>query len=170
MIDGTRKKLREAEFFLTRLEEEERRIVKGHGETSDFYLSAFLSAARCVTLKLQFEAKPQYDAWFPSWFAALSDDDRVLMRFHNEQRRLTVHEDGPAVSISTESLPAWRLQAEMEAGGGSFDFWSGVPGTPPLEVEKRSLAFDTEPATASCRRYLHLLQQLIRDFDAQIVV
>lgn len=53
MFENTCKKLREAEFFYAALVSEEGKILKVHGEVGDFYLSAFLSAARSVTFCFQ---------------------------------------------------------------------------------------------------------------------
>ena len=49
MIEATQKKLREARFFLSYLETENRRAVRNEPEAFDYFMSAFVSAARSVT-------------------------------------------------------------------------------------------------------------------------
>jgi hypothetical protein len=68
-----RDKLREAQFFLDKL------IERGEtGAEFRYYLSAFSSAARSVTLVLQAELRPKYGDEFSSWYdghrKALGDD------------------------------------------------------------------------------------------------
>ena len=60
-IPKTLKKLREARFFLAKMTKDSR-STKLAGEDFDFYLSAFLSAGRSVTLVLQVEQQDLYDA------------------------------------------------------------------------------------------------------------
>jgi hypothetical protein len=166
-IDLTRKKLREAEFFFALLAGEQAAIMKTHGESGEYYLSAFLNAARAVTFRMQYEAKAAYDAWFPGWKGLLSDDDRALLNFHNEQRRLSVHEGGPDTISITEVIPAWMLTAEMGRRGGVFEVFHMI-GTPPPTVQRNYMGFrglEQERVVESCEKYLALLQRLIRDFD-----
>jgi hypothetical protein len=47
-IDRTEKKVREAEFFLGKMREEEQKTAGGNQEPFEFYLSAFLSGAAIV--------------------------------------------------------------------------------------------------------------------------
>ena len=76
-MERTLKKLREAEFFYSAMNAEAARIMKPDPEAIEFYLSAFVTAARTVTLALQKEHKAQYDEWFPNWWAtALTDSER----------------------------------------------------------------------------------------------
>jgi hypothetical protein len=67
-LSETERKLREARFFLGCMKSEERkRAAVPQPEAFDFYLSAFLSAGRSVTLVLQKEAgggEEHYRPWF----------------------------------------------------------------------------------------------------------
>ncbi len=56
MIEAAQKKLREAWFFLSHLETENRRAVRNEPEAFDHFMSAFVSAARSVTFALQVES------------------------------------------------------------------------------------------------------------------
>ena len=60
MIEATQKKLGEAQFFFYRLLNEAQKPVRSEPEIFEFYLSAFLSAARSVTFVLQYEEKTKY--------------------------------------------------------------------------------------------------------------
>ena len=53
MIEATLKKLREAKFFLSLLNRESQKTVRNGPESFEFYLNAFLSAARSVTFALR---------------------------------------------------------------------------------------------------------------------
>ena len=59
-VPMTRRKLAEAKFFLAHLEEQTRKMQQ-NWEAFGFYLSAFLSAGRSVTLVLQSEDKEGWE-------------------------------------------------------------------------------------------------------------
>ena len=63
-LEATRLKLAEAKFFYRKLAQAHKRLISEEPGSFGFYLSAFLSAARSVTLVLQAERKAQYDMWF----------------------------------------------------------------------------------------------------------
>lgn len=62
MIAATQKKLREARFFLGFLRRRDR-VTPPEREEFEFYLSAFLSAARSVTFALENEEAAKYKEW-----------------------------------------------------------------------------------------------------------
>jgi hypothetical protein len=86
MIERTHKKLREARSFFGHLSHETRQFSQNESEVFDWYLSAFLSAARSVTFVLQVEDKKHYDAWYPNWKNNLNNEDRALWEKMNEWR------------------------------------------------------------------------------------
>ena len=55
MIEATQKKLREARFFVRLLNQVSQEAVRNEPEAFEFYLSAFLLAARSTTFALQYE-------------------------------------------------------------------------------------------------------------------
>jgi hypothetical protein len=63
------KKLEEAEFFLSLMCGEERREI-GNRDWFDFFLSAFLSAARTVDYRLRHERAAIYRDWRAAWNAS----------------------------------------------------------------------------------------------------
>jgi hypothetical protein len=86
MIEATQKKLRETQFFLRLLFNADQEVVRTEPEAFEFYLNAFLSAARSVTFALQYEERDKYEEWFPDWGNNLSEEDRQLLDFLKKQR------------------------------------------------------------------------------------
>lgn len=64
MLDDTRTKLREAEFFLRQLANVHSAILRIEPEASAFYLSAFLTAGRSVGDYIEAEGGDDYRAWW----------------------------------------------------------------------------------------------------------
>lgn len=96
MYPVTERKLREARFFLRKLQEKAQTVV-GDPEEFGFFLSALLSAGRSVTFALQVENKDGYDAWFPVWLEKQNQEDQDLFKFMNNQRVKEVHQGGADV-------------------------------------------------------------------------
>ena len=171
-MERTLKKLREAEFFYVAMSAEAERIMKPHPEALDFYLSAFVSAARSVTLALQKEHKSQYDAWFPNWWVErLSDTERKRLEFFKGQRNSTLKEGAMATRGAVEVIPLWKLQQELELAGGSLQVW-GTPGAPPPNTTERlALEFD-DPVGGSvvnvCGEQLAVLRRLVTEFQEYV--
>jgi len=141
-ISQTYRKLREAQFFYRCLYECKDRayLLVEDAEEFDFYVSAFLSAGRSVTFVLQAEHKELYDAWFDQWLTKLDRSDRELMDFMNTRRVAELHQKG------LDLYTTITIDAEMqETGIGKF-FGRG------------------HEVWATCRRYLTLLEELVREF------
>lgn len=169
-IPNTQRKLREAQFFLSHLSKAGR-SPELDSEVFDYYLSAFLSAGRSVTLFLQCEQKASYDSWFPNWFKALSEDERKLLRFSNDQRVAAVHTHGAETQSAIEMVPLIRFETEYRPNNISWmvSGWFDSPGAPPTEMEIMVYHFEMdgkkEKAVDVCSRYLVLLEKLVRGFD-----
>jgi hypothetical protein len=67
MIEKTKMKLEEAQFFYRRLNECRKQPLASEPNAFRFFLSAFMQAARIVPWRLQIEEKQKYDAWRPTW-------------------------------------------------------------------------------------------------------
>jgi hypothetical protein len=91
-IEGVEKKLREGRFFLNKMIEHERRAF-GEKEPFDFYLSAFLSAARTVDYRLRHEQAAIYPAWRTAWDSR-NQADQGLIKFMVDDRNVEVHASG----------------------------------------------------------------------------
>ena len=81
-IPKIQKKLCEAKFFLNHMMQSARSTRLDH-EHLEFYLSAFLSAARSVT---DFFEKRNQEAWWSQWRANRSPDDLQLLNQMTKQR------------------------------------------------------------------------------------
>lgn len=120
-------KVAEARFFFNRQKEENKKPFRDEPEAFGCFLSAFLSAARSVTLVLQTEAKETYDDVFPRWYEALSNEDRELLEYMKGQRNLDIHKLGAEITIReklipAETIPGFRFFAPpLAALGGRGD-------------------------------------------------
>ena len=101
------KKLREARFFFNHMRQSagSTRLDQEH-EHFEFYLSAFLSAARSVTSFFEHNQK----AWWSQWRANMSPDDRQLLNRMRTQRDNEVHEEGADVAHRIEEVPLSKIE------------------------------------------------------------
>lgn len=168
MIEATRKKLRETQFFLRLLGDEGRRIVSNEPEAFQFFLSAFLSAARSVTFALQSEEKAKYDVWFPTWLNQLTDEERDLLNFLRDERNREQKQGGAKVGLSYEFVSICELASDSPGRPVYTFVWAGPPGTPPPRVDRRKYEFNFgrghEDVVTLCRKYATLLGRVVEDF------
>ncbi len=102
-LAAAEKKLREARFFLERMREQET-LASGEKEPFDFYLSAFLNAARTVQYRLVHEAARagvSYKRWRERWDSGHQLPAAVI-RFFVRDRDLELHERGSARAVTYE--------------------------------------------------------------------
>lgn len=167
-IPQTYRKHAEAKFFLAHMEERTRRpdLSKQNWEVFGYYLSAFLSAGRSVTLVLKKEAKQRYDATFPGWWDALSGEDRSLLRFMNAQRVGEVHLLGAEARRDTGLAPITEIRSQRVGRPRHVAMMWWISDAPPPKVGVLAPKFeiDGQPADVmvKCRRYVELLEELIR--------
>jgi hypothetical protein len=167
-IDRVEKKLREARFFLTKMREHER-MAFSDKEPFDFYLSAFLSAARTVDYRLRHEKAGIYTSWRTIWDASLAVTEKNLIKFLVDDRNDEVHASGSSRVVKTEN---------RELGPGTHSFASGtievtggVVGSPPsatIKTPTYNFTIDgaERKATDACDEYLSLLEQMVAKFKA----
>lgn len=164
-IPETERKLDEARHFLGQL-----RGPMDHA-TQHHNLSAFLNAASSVRWVLQKEAKAEYDAWQPGWFATLSDGDRGLLKTMTTQRNLETKEDGATVSVTTSTRVVWQPKDSGRATPLVAQLLAfGFYGEPvPVEAETLILKLNGEPHEIHglCARYVTLLEHLVADFKSK---
>jgi len=171
MIEATKKKHREAGFFLQRLVEQEHRLYRPEPEARDYYLSAFLSAARSVGDFIVAEEKERYSNWFAQRKLSLTNEEQELLKITKNQRNQSVHDRGAKVQSNVTLVPMHELQREMQEKGGSLEIHpGGVPGDPlPMpQVEKTILSFSERPdsnVSDVCRRYFELLTRLLSEYE-----
>lgn len=164
----TRKKLREAKFFLGELSNRDGDTRLDKKEEFGYFVSAFLSAANSVQNLLNIEnfgaLKPQRKAWL----ASLDDDVQAIVNFMFNERRRAVHRGRDAARQVVQHVPVRRAMAMSGAAQFSTVItpWAGAQGatigvaTYTLDVGGRQL-----PATDVCTRYLVALEQLVARFE-----
>jgi hypothetical protein len=168
-IEGIEKKLREAEFFLNKMRRHER-MAFNDKEPFDFYLSAFLSAARTVDYRLRHEQAAVYPTWRTTWDATLTQAQHSLIKFMVDDRNVEVHESGSSRVTKTEN---------RELGPGTHSFASGTmdvigpPGIAPLAIiQTPAYHFTIEGTernvTDACEEYLALLQRMVAMFKTDL--
>jgi|SRR3990172_1975455 len=168
MIEATQRKLREAQFFLRHLIEEGNRSVRDDPDAFGHYLSALLSAARSVTFALQFEEKEKYDAWFSTWSAGRTPEERELLIFLRDQRNNEQKRGGAEVLVTWDYVPFSRAPASDRSHPAYGFHWFGPPGTlaPLVGIPVHSFeSVSGDPAVVvKCRQYVEVLSQLVGDF------
>jgi hypothetical protein len=157
------KKLREAHFFLAKMTDREQKAFGDH-EEFDFYLSAFLSAARSVDYRLRYEQKKAYKIFYGNWENALSPDEKRLMKFMADDRKIEVHQSGSARVQKERRILVYDTYQDKS---GSVTV-SAPPGTPPAVIAKPTFFFSVNGLQMSvldyCRQYIKLLERLVREY------
>jgi hypothetical protein len=165
------KKIAEAHFFLGKMTEQEPRII-GDKEPFDYYLSAFLNAARTVDYRLRHEQGATYTPWRKAWDARLAPEQCGLMKFINDDRNVEVHESGSNRNVAQEGVKFGIGTHRIDGGVLTID---GIP-TPLSGMESADVCYrptysfiidGTErKVTAACATYLALLQRMVAQFEA----
>jgi hypothetical protein len=167
--NDVKKKVREAAFFLSKIQEQSR-VAFGDHEPFDYYLSAFLSAARSVDYRLRHGHGTKYTAFRENiWNPRLALSEQRLLKFMTDDRNLEVHEAGSGRVQGEVRIP---IRGRYEDGSGSSITAFGPPGVPPAEVIKPTYTFDLDghhaPVVESCSEYLRLLERLVEEFARYI--
>lgn len=163
-----RSKLDEAAFFLAHLEAADARIVRDEPRAPSFYLSAYLAAARSVSDRARVAFGAWYAEWWTGYIAGLTDDERSLLQFTNEQRIRVIHKRGADASPVPETVSIFELARE---GHQVFVNVGGPLGVPVPTVERSSLRFNEFPGesvAAVCRRYLALLVKIADALEVDV--
>ena len=96
---STEIKLGEAEFFLNEMKNnlQNTRILS-------YYVSAFVSAARSVTLFMQkeYSRTPGFDEWYSRQVESMKQDP--IWKFFNDQRQITIHKEPIKSNRSNDKL------------------------------------------------------------------
>ena len=164
-VPKIQKKLCEAKFFLNHMMQSARSTRLDH-EHLEFYLSAFLSAARSVTDF--FERKQK--AWWSQWKAnraSKSPEDLRLLNQMTKQRDNEVHEEGADVAHRIEDVPLSKIETPSAlhvAYAPSFgEPWGEVQVG--LKVYYFTLGGKTVNVIETCRRYVGLLECAVAEFS-----
>ncbi len=182
-MSDTRRKLEEARFFFSKLEE----------DVADaafcYYLSAFISAARSVTwvMKAENRGNPHWVAWYEGRWPTLSEQE--MFRRTNALRVRAVKRQTPAASgivVVTPEPGAFtdELQAYFgpERVGERFTVTLAPSDEPhPTVVEDGRVSFictadaypvvdefPDENVVDACRKYLQRLEALVDESDRSL--
>jgi len=163
------KKLREAEFFLSKMVDQEKRAF-GDKEPFDFYLSAFLNAARVIDYRLRHMHGETYGPWYTKWKKTLTRDQRKLIKFLVTDRNLEVHAKGSRRSVAQEAIKVGHSYSDRS---GTLEVFApprvlvGDP-TPPAIIYKPTYNFTIagveRRAVDACSEYLRLLTRMLSEF------
>lgn len=167
MIAATQKKLREARFFLGCLHRRDR-VAPPEPEEFEFFLSAFLSAARSVTFVLENEEEAKYKEWRGSWPTLLTADEQKFADAMVEQRNIAQKQGGAPVAVNWEFVPIIQAKRD-ERGQPMYGLqWFG-PATAAMPqvgqpVHSINLGDGDVEAVKTCERYLSILERLVANF------
>lgn len=167
MIPATQKKLREARFFLGCLRRRDR-VAPPEPEEFEFYLSAFLSAARSVTFALENEEEAKYKEWRGTWSTLITAEEQTFLDAMVQQRNIAQKRGGVPVAVDWEFVPVIQAKRD-ERGQPMYGLqWFG-PITAPMPqvgqpVHSITLGTGQVEAVATCERYLNILERLVADF------
>ena len=158
------KKLREAKFFWGHMRMESARFTQPDREHFEFYLSAFLSAARSVT---DFFERNQR-VWWSQWKkdTRRSDDDRRLLNHMTKQRDNEVHEKGAEVAHQMEDVPLSKIETPsglLAAYAPASEPWGEVQ----VGVKVYYFTLGGKPVNVieTCQRYVGLLERAVAEFS-----
>jgi hypothetical protein len=171
-IARVHKTIEEAQLFLGKMNEQERQIA-GDKQPFDYYLSAFLNAARTVDYRLRHEQGATYPRWRDAWNTRLTLEQRGLMKFIADDRREEVHDSGSSRTVGQEGVKFGIGEHRLPDGstlivGGIPKVLSGID--PAVVAYKPTYSFTingTErKVTEACTEHLGLLRQMVTEFEA----
>ena len=160
------KKLREAKFFLGHMMQSARSTRLDH-EHFEFYLSAFLSAARSVTT---FFEKRNQKAWWSQWKAnraSKSPEDLRLLNQMTKQRDNEVHEKGADVAHQLEDVPLSKIETASGLHAAYAPSFGEPWGEPQISLKVYYFTLGGKPVNVieTCQRYVGLLERAVEEFS-----
>jgi hypothetical protein len=169
------KKLREAEFFLAQMHKHEARAF-GDKEPFDFYLSAFLNAARTVDYRLRHYHGATYKPWREQWNASNPKAD-PLIKYFVDDRDFEVHEGGSGREVKQEAIPVRDHYSDESGTVQAFSTPSALATAYNVpEVERHAAIYKPayfftidgaeRKATEACAECLDSLKQMVAQFKA----
>ena len=163
-IPATLKKLREAQFFMLKLQKQVSGAELESVEVAEFYFSAFLAAARSVTNVLEAEEPRKYVEWSANWREARSERERFLLQRFVDARNRALKRETPSVREDRSSIA--QTQSNNLSPELIFFFSEEDQSLPGVRILKcRLRPNDPEEAVLPlCIEYEKLLTQLVQDF------
>lgn len=158
------KKLREAWFFFGRLQSTE--SGPQANEVFDYYLSAFLSAARSAVYKVRFAL----GSWtlIDDWKMTRNEHDRAFFDSMTGLRDSEVHNEGVRVIREKQSVPM-RPSWDEQTAARLAAFVATLSETK-VYVDRHYVDLEDErvEAVPACDRFVDLVQDLLRYVDARL--
>ena len=173
MIERTKRRLRQAQFFYQHLVNQQ---AKGDQETFRFYFSAFILSARTVTWTLKNEEKKKWKAWEPQWRDKRTEEEQKLLDDTNELRTADTHEGGAKLTMELEEIAVEALLDAIPPRPGLNAAYirrlrrqSGAAGVRLMQpVHYFEDKNGKQKITTLCRRYLKFLEKVVKDFCADM--
>jgi hypothetical protein len=178
---ATQSKYREAEFFLGKLDgayyEDVRRMFKKSKKPPVFqyYLSAFLSAARSVTwiMRNEYSKRPGWEEWYREQKA---DENSQLLTLFNQLRirsekvepvlpgrAIRIEGDGGPPIVRDPRMPRFNMTiTSADSDSDGIPIMSGEV----IEWKWTIDELNGDDLVEACRRYLGLLSTLVADCEA----
>jgi len=148
------KKLREARFFCDRLR-------PSRGEEFDYYLSAFLSAARSTAFRVCF-ALGSWDA-VDKWKATRNAADVAFFDGMTTLRNAEIHNEGVPISTTQEAIAMPLPDAASNPAIYAALFQLGYFSSVKTYIDRRYVDLEKEhvEAVPACERLVSLLEDLL---------
>lgn len=183
-MSRTRRKLEEARFFYRFLEEN-----RFANPAFDYYLSAFVSAARSVTwvMRAEYLGVQGWEQWFSTKLATPAEDALLCKVNEMRLRSVKTHPLEASAALIVHIPPEWvtpGLEDRLELGVGKrfkatifevaedneIQFPDGFPNNAIVGtvegVERRVDEFPDEDVVNVCKRYLLFLEELVAECEA----
>jgi len=161
------RKLREAWFFLWHLGETESK--QPTPEEFDYFLSAFLSAARSVVYKVYFWSGERWKI-VDDWKATRTADDLKFFDSMTGLRDAEVHNEGITTIREQEAAPMRPSFDERYSTRFAALLAAGMLGETTVYIDRHyiNLEADRVKAVPACKRFAALVEDLLRYVDALI--
>jgi hypothetical protein len=170
MIERTQRRLRQVRFFYRQLVNQQ---AKGDPETFRFYFSAFILSARTVTWTLGNEEPDKWKAWERKWKP--SDEEKKLLKIATCLRNAEEKQGGADLTEELEEIAVEALLDAIPPRRGVDASYiralrrqsSGASVTLMQPVHYFEDKGGKQEITTLCRRYLEVLENVVKDFSEQ---
>ena len=175
-MTNTREKLLEAKYFLERMKEKQ-----SDQDAFKYNLSAFLAAARSVTLIMQkeFDKVSGFKDWYAEKKAKMQSDE--AMRFLNHKRVMTIHKKPVQphahvnVGISEHIVLSDSVSVVITHADGTIERSESEPPAPSVPTETEGTMewrwyFDELPEkdiVSVCEEHIAKLETLVTECESR---
>lgn len=175
-MTNTKEKLLEAKYFLERMTEKQ-----SDRDAFKYNLSAFLAAARSVTLIMQkeFDKAPGFKKWYSEKQAKMQSDE--VMKLLNDKRVMTIHQQPVRphahvnVGISEHVVISESISIVITHANGTIERRESKPTPPPPPAETEATTewrwyFDELPGKdiiTLCQEQIVKLETLVTECESR---